>query len=174
MICTLTAITFLTTFDLDALRGTEDDSTMAMEMFSSNFGSFGIAVFSVILPLFAFTTVLAWAYYGEKAVEFCFARLGKKGVRISVIIFKALFLLLIVASSVIESQLIWDIDDTFNGLMSVPNLICLIGLSGLVVQITRNYFDRKSGKDVEPMLSAYPELNEEFKEDILSENANMR
>ncbi len=174
VICTLTAITFLSTFDLDALKGTEDDSAMAMEMFSSNFGSFGIAIFSVILPLFAFTTVLAWAYYGEKAVEFCFGKLGKKGVRISVIIFKALFLLLIVASSVIESQLIWDIDDTFNGLMSVPNLICLIGLSGLVVQITRNYFDRKSGKDVEPMLSAYPELNEEFKEDILSENANMR
>ena len=117
---------------------------------------------------------MAWSYYGEKAVEFCFGKLGKKGVRISVIIFKALFLLLIVASSVIESQLIWDIDDTFNGLMSVPNLICLIGLSGLVVQITRNYFDRKSGKDIEPMLSAYPELNEEFKEDILSENANMR
>ena len=50
--------------------------------------------------------------------------------------------------------------------MAVPNLICLVALSGLVARITRNYFDRKKGKDVEPMLSAYPDLNEEFKQHL--------
>lgn len=171
IICTLTSLTFLTTFDLDALSGKEEDTAMAMKMFSDNFGSFGVIVFSIILPLFAFTTVLAWSYYGEKAVEFCFQKLGHGARRTAVIIFKVIYIVLIVASTTIESQLIWEIDDTFNGLMAVPNLVCLVALSGLVAKITKNYFDRKNGKDVEPMLSAYPEMNEEFKADIMSQEA---
>ena len=139
---------------------------MAIKMFESNFGSFGVAVYSVILPLFAFTTILAWSYYGEKAVEFVFQKAGEKGRRIAVTVFKVIYILLIVFSTLITSDLIWAIDDTFNGLMAVPNLICLVALSGLVAKITKNYFDRKKGKDVEPMLSAYPDLNEEFKEHI--------
>ena len=74
----------------------------------------------------------------------------------------------------IHSDLIWAIDDTFNGLMAVPNLICLIALNGLVVKITKNYFDRKKGKDVKPMLSAYPDMNEEFKQDIMTDNLEMK
>ena len=58
--------------------------------------------------------------------------------------------------------------------MALPNLLCVIALSGTVVKITSNYFARKKGSDVEPMLSAYPEINEEFKEDILTDNAEMR
>ena len=69
---------------------------------------------------------------------------------------------------------IWAIDDTFNGLMAIPNLICVIALSGLVAKITKNYYDRKKGKDIEPMLSAYPELNEEFKQDITSGDKEMQ
>ncbi len=166
ILCTLTSLTFLTTFDLSSLPGLEEDTSMAIKMFESNFGSFGVAVYSVILPLFAFTTILAWSYYGEKAVEFVFQKAGEKGRRIAVTVFKVIYILLIVFSTLITSDLIWAIDDTFNGLMAVPNLICLVALSGLVAKITKNYFDRKKGKDVEPMLSAYPDLNEEFKEHI--------
>ncbi len=86
-------------------------------------------------------------------------------------IFKVAYILLIVFSSLIGSDLIWALDDTFNGLMALPNLIALILLSGQVVKITKNYFDRKKGKDVEPMLSAYPEQNEEFKAHISGENS---
>ena len=82
------------------------------------------------------------------------------------LIFKIIFILLIVFSSLIGSDLIWALDDTFNGLMALPNLIALVFLSGQVARITKNYFDRKNGKNVEPMLSAYPEQNEEFKEYI--------
>ena len=82
-----------------------------------------------------------------------------------------IYVALIVAAAVISSNLIWDIDDTFNGLMALPNLIAVILLSGKVVKITKNYYDRKKGKDVEPMLSAYPELNEEFKQDIVKSNS---
>lgn len=174
VICTLTAIMFLTTFDLTSLSTESEDSVMSMTMFSTTFGGFGTAIFSIILPLFAFTTVIAWSYYGEKAVEFCFGWVKERTRKYIVHAFKIIYVVLIAASSTIHSELIWAIDDTFNGLMAVPNLICLIALSGLVVKITKNYFDRKKGKDVEPMLSAYPEMNEEFKEDILSENAEMK
>ena len=166
IICTLTSLTFLTTFDLTTLTGTEEDTAMAIRMFETNFGSFGVAVYSVILPLFAFTTILAWSYYGEKAAEFVFQKAGDKGKQIAVYVFKGIYIIVIVASTLITSDLIWAIDDTFNGLMAVPNLICLVALSGLVARITRNYFDRKKGKDVEPMLSAYPDLNEEFKQHL--------
>ena len=170
IICTLTAIMFLTTFDITALSADAEDSVMSMNMFSTNFGAFGTAVFSVILPLFAFTTVIAWSYYGEKAVEFCFGWMKQEHRKYVVVAFKIVYVVLIAVSSMIHSELIWAIDDTFNGLMAVPNLICLVALNGLVAKITKNYFDRKKGRDVTPMLSAYPDMNEEFIEDISAVN----
>ncbi len=169
IICTLTSLTFLTTFDPAKLTPDMEDTAMSMSMFSENFGGFGTAVFSVILPLFAFTTILAWSYYGEKAVEFCFMRLPEEKRGIPVRIFKVVYLVLIACSASIHSELIWAIDDTFNGLMAVPNLICLVALSGLVAKITKNYFARRRGEAVEPMLSAYPDMNEEFKADLANE-----
>ena len=174
IICTLTALTFLTTFDLNTLSGDMKDELMSMSMFSTNFGDFGTIVFSIILPLFAFTTIIAWSYYGEKAIEFCFNRAKEKTRKVITTAFKVVYVLLIAVSATIQGDLIWAIDDTFNGLMAVPNLICLVLLSGLVAKITKNYFDRKRGKKVEPMLSAYPEMNEEFKKDIMSENSEMK
>ena len=169
IICTLTSLTFLTTFDLNKLSASMDDTKMSMSMFSTNFGGFGTAVYSIILPLFAFTTIIAWSYYGEKAIEFCFSRISEDKRKYSVIIFKVIYVILIAVSTLIQSDLIWAIDDTFNGLMAVPNLICLVALNGLVAKITKNYFDRKKGAKIEPMLSAYPEMNEEFKKDIMTQ-----
>ncbi len=166
IICTFTALMMLTSVDVNALTGAEGDTAMALSMFSNNFGVFGTVVFSTILPLFAFTTIMAWSYYGEKATAFCFQWLGEKGQKISVTVFKVLYVLLIVASAVIESDLLWNISDTANGLMAIPNLIALIAMNGLVWKITKNYYDRKKGIDVKPMLSAYPELNEEFEKEI--------
>ena len=174
IICTLTAIMFLTTFDLSKLSAENEDSVMSMTMFSTNFGGFGTAMFSIILPLFAFTTVIAWSYYGEKAIDFVFGWVKEEKRKYIVNAFKVIYVLLIAVSSTIHSDLIWAIDDTFNGLMAVPNLICLIALNGLVVKITKNYFERKKGKNVEPMLSAYPEMNNEFVEDILTDNEEMK
>ncbi|MCQ2429501.1 MAG: alanine:cation symporter family protein [Clostridia bacterium] len=181
VICTLSALMFITTnYDFILKTTMEeaagiDDSMMAMSMFSDNFGVFGTACFCIILPLFAFTTILAWSYYGEKACEFCFKWVkSDKARKNCVLIFKILYVLFIVAAAVISSSLVWDIDDTFNGLMSIPNLIGLIVMSGTVAKITKNYYDRKKGRDVEPMLSAYPDLNEEFKQDILAGEKEMQ
>ena len=166
IICTFTALMMLTTVDVNALTGAEGDTATALAMFANNFGVFGTVTFSVILPLFAFTTIMAWSYYGEKATAFCFQWLGEKGQKIAVVAFKIIYVLLIVASAVIESDLLWNISDTANGLMAIPNLIALIAMSGLVWKITKNYYDRKKGIDVKPMLSVYPELNEEFEKEI--------
>ncbi len=179
VICTITALVILTTninsgaFYTDAFGPSANDAAVALNAFSAQFGVVGTAIFSVILPLFAFTTILAWAYYGEKAIEFCFKWLSDKGQRIAVVAFKVAYICLIAVSALIESDLIWEIDDTFNGLMALPNLVALVILSGQVVRITKNYYDRhKRGLDVEPMLSAYPEQNAEFIRDIKEEQSN--
>ncbi len=170
VICTLTALVILTTnisngsYASGAFFGM-GDSEASLNAFSQNLGAFGATVFTVILPLFAFTTILAWSYYGEKAIEFCF-KWSEKGKKASVIVFKIIYILLITVSALIESDLVWALDDTFNGLMALPNLIAVIFLSGKVVAITKNYYRRKKGEDIEPMLSAYPEQNEEFKNEI--------
>ncbi len=172
VICTLTALVILTTnigngaFYTAEFGASASDSAVALGAFSSNLGAFGTIAFAIILPLFAFTTILAWSFYGEKATEFCFSWLSERGQQIAVLVFKCLYIVFIVAAAVIKSDLVWALDDTFNGLMALPNLVAVVLLSGQLVKITKNYYARKKGADIEPMLSAYPELNAEFKEDL--------
>ena len=97
--------------------------------------------------LFAFTTVLGWSHYGTKAWEYLF---GTK----TAVIFKVIHIATIMLGAVMTSSLAWDISDTFNGLMMLPNLIGVLALAPLVVKITKNYVDRElKGKAVEAMLS---------------------
>ena len=173
IICTLTALVILVTFGNDKLvlfaKNPAADTAVSMGAFGEMFGNFGEIVYSIILPLFAFTTILAWSYYGEKSVEFLFRKTGEKGRKIARTVFKVLYVLLVVASARIDGELAWAISDTFNGLMALPNLIGLVFMSGLVWRISKNYFDRKKGKNVKPMLSVYDDQNEEF----ISELAEM-
>ena len=155
VICTLTALMVLTTLDMNALTGAESDTATALLCFTENYGAFGTVSFALILPLFAFTTIIAWSYYGEKSTEFCFQGLGEAGKFRAARVFKMVYVALIVVSAVIHGDLLWDISDTFNGLMAIPNLICVAALSGLVVKITDNYYHRKSGGSDRAMLSAY-------------------
>ena len=112
---------------------------------------------------FAFTTGLGWSQYGAKAVEYLF---GAKGVKV----YKVIFVLMIVSGAVMEGGLAWDLSDTFNGLMMIPNLIGVIALLPLVVKITKNYVDRKiKGKDVAPILSFDLEIQKEM-ENTLDED----
>ena len=165
VVCTLTALIILTTYEEPELLGGVD-AAISMGAFTKNFGVVGTVVFSTILPLFAFTTIIAWSYYGEKAIDFLFRKRSDKTRKNAVLVFKILYVILIVCAALIENELAWEISDTSNALMAIPNLVAVIFLSGQVIKITKNYFQRKKGEDVEPMLSAYPELNEEFKKDI--------
>ena len=174
VICTLTALVILVSFGDKPwvlYSGTGVDTTISMNAFEGVFGMFGTVVYSTILPLFAFTTILAWSYYGEKSIDFLFRRTGEKGRKIATTAFKVVYVLLVIVSALIDGELAWSISDTFNGLMALPNLIGLVLMSGLVVKITKNYFDRKKGKDVAPMLSAYEDQNAAFAADLAAENA---
>ena len=167
IICTLTALSLLTvamqTGKIDFTDITANASlsgnTLAPMAFTESFGSIGAILFAIILPLFAFTTIMAWSYYGEKAVGFLF---GEKHQKLSTTIFKFLYVGLLVVGALVSSSLVWELDDMFNAAMALPNLIALIALSGLVARISKNYFDRQRGIALPPMLSAYPERNEEL------------
>ncbi len=165
VICTLTAL-----FVLTSNIGGTDGATTALASFTSIGGVIGEIFkysYSIILPLFAFSTILAWAVYGEKACQYIF---GKK----SNIYFNILYVVMIVAIALLTffagpnlaSDFVWLISDMTNALMAIPNLIGIIVLSGLLVKITKNYFDRKKGLDVEPMISAYEDVNKELAEKI--------
>lgn len=89
-------------------------------------------VVTIGLILFAFTTLLGWAYYGEKCIEYLF---GEK----SVPIYRILFTLVVIPGAVLELDIVWKISDITNGLMAFPNLIGLCALSGVVVSETREF-----------------------------------
>jgi len=168
IVCTLTALSLLTVtvktgaYDFTDIAGNIGNSlsgsAIAPLAFTTTFGTFGQVVFSIILPLFAFTTILAWAYYGEKAVQYLF---GKKG-DVAALIFKILYVGLLFVGSMVKSDFVWALDDMFNAMMALPNLVALFFLSKQIVEITKNYFARKKGAVLPPMLSAYEDLNNEL------------
>ncbi|MBQ4481200.1 MAG: alanine:cation symporter family protein [Victivallales bacterium] len=81
--------------------------------------------------------------------------------------YRVFFCLLIVSGAVLTSSLAWDISDTFNGLMLIPNLIGVVALVPLVSRITRNYIERRiQGKQVDPILSFDPEIQKEAAEAV--------
>ena len=125
--------------------------------FTQTFGHIGGKVLAIAILLFAFSTVIGWSYYGTKAMEYIF---GTK----STIIYKVLFVGVIVIGATMELQLAWDISDTLNALMAIPNLIGVLLLSGMVIKITKNYTKRKFSKndsDIKPMYSAYSDIQSE-------------
>jgi AGCS family alanine or glycine:cation symporter len=118
---------------LDADGKLLNGASMTVAAFDSVFPGGGYVV-TIGLILFAFTTLLGWAYYGEKCVEYLF---GAK----SVPFYRCLFTLVIIPGAVLELDIVWKISDVFNGLMAFPNLIALCALSGVVVAETRTFLN---------------------------------
>ncbi len=164
VVCTMTAIVVLSTGYIDLatgvpMAGTNGD-TLVSQAFGQFFGAPGTWFVAIAMLFFAFTTVLGWSQYGSKAVEYLF---GAKGVKV----YKFIFVAMMVVGAIIEGGLAWDLSDTFNGLMMIPNLIGVLALFPLVLKITKNYIDRKIlKKDVAPMLSYDPEIQEEMEKNL--------
>ncbi|MBQ7292307.1 MAG: sodium:alanine symporter family protein [Clostridia bacterium] len=156
VVCTVTALVVLTSgvYDYTVDPKLFDDATLVADAFNSVFswGGIGGKFVAIAMFLFAFTTVLGWSHYGSKAWEYLF---GEK----TTIVFKIIHVITVIFGAILTSSLAWDISDTFNGLMMIPNLIGVIAMVGLVRKITKNYIDRKlKKKNVEPMLSYDPEI----------------
>ncbi len=159
VVCTLTALAVLTSGVMDLETGhmisTNEKTALVAEAFEGTLGAAGGWFIAIAITLFAFSTVLGWSVYGSKAFEYLF---GTK----AMIVYKVIFVAFIVIGATMDLSLAWDLSDTFNGLMAMPNLIGVIVLSGTVMKITKNYVDRiLRGKDEKPLYSAIPEIQAE-------------
>ncbi|MBR3276961.1 MAG: alanine:cation symporter family protein [Eubacterium sp.] len=163
VICTLTAIVVLSSGVVDLASGgmvaqyaDMNKNTLVAQAFTNSFGSFGGKFVAIAILLFAFSTILGWSYYGTRSWSYLF---GEKTANIYKIIFIAI---VFVSCILVNVDLPWNISDTFNGMMMVPNLIGVIVLSPLVMKITGNYVRRKlKGSDEKPLYSYDPDIQTE-------------
>ena len=137
VICTLTGLALLCGaygggMELD--YGVMGDTSLNAAALGTVFGAKGGAIIIAVgLALFAFSTVLSWALYGTRCCEFL---LGPKAIKP----YQIIFIIVIVVGATMQLDLAWAIADTLNGLMAIPNLIALVGLSGVVVKETKRHF----------------------------------
>ena len=172
IVCSLTAFTILSSGLVNLETGVTMTTYNGIELSKSNimstvftmyFGKIGGAFIAIAIMLFAFSTVLGWSHYGSKACEYLF---GTK----SVIVYRVIFVAAIFGGAVMGDNLAWEIADTLNGMMMIPNLIGVIVLSPIVYKITKNYIDRNiKKKDVEPMLSNFEEIQKEHAQALKAE-----
>lgn len=133
VICTLTALTIIIS-GVDISFGVKPGSELIVSAFATVFGGKIAAVFvAVALMLFAFSTVLGWALYGTRCVQYLF---GTK----AILWYRILFVAVAVVGCVTSIDVVWDVADTFNGLMAIPNFIAVFALSGVVAKLTRDHF----------------------------------
>ena len=130
IICTLTGLTLIVS---GVWCGDVNGAAMTEAAFSSAFPDAAKYLLTAGLVLFAFTTIIGWNYYGERCVEYLF---GVKGIKP----YRFIFIGLVAIGAFLKLEVIWVLADIVNGLMAIPNLIALIGLSGVVVAETKAYF----------------------------------
>ena len=168
VVCSITAMVVLTSGYIDLETGlfieTEgvSDANLVAKAFGNVFGAPGEWFIAIAIFLFAFTTVLGWSHYGGKAIEYL---INEKAVWV----YRIIFISFMIAGALATSSLAWDISDTFNGMMMIPNLIGVLSLAPLVHRLTRNYIERKiRGMDEKPMLSYFPDIQEEHEQKVMA------
>lgn len=138
IVCTMTALVIITT---GAWTSGETGAELSMLAFETGLPG-GAMIVSIGLIVFAFTTILGWSYYGERAAEYIF---GPK----VIMPFRLLWVVAVIIGAVGDLGIIWLVADIMNALMALPNLIGLIALSGTVFAISRAYFRGGSEPDAE-------------------------
>ena len=139
VICTLTALTVLCGVEagVDVAWGQSAGSELIAAAFATVFGDkMGALIIAVGIGLFALSTILSWSLYGSRCFEFL------AGTRL-LPMYQTAFIAIVVIGATLELELVWNIADTLNGFMAIPNLVALLGLSGVVVKLTKNYFDKE-------------------------------
>jgi AGCS family alanine or glycine:cation symporter len=144
VVCSFTALSILSS----GLVGTINPDTgaaytgaaLTTVAFNEAIPGIGGIIVAVGIVFFAYSTILGWSYYGEKCLEYL---VGEKGV----IFYRVIFVSFIMVGALSGLQFIWDLADTMNGLMALPNLIGLLGLSGIVVKETKDYMEKIKAKE---------------------------
>lgn len=154
VICTLTGLVILLGAP-NIVYGQAAGAELTISGFTATYGGWVSIFTAVAMCCFAFSTIIGWGLYGSRCIEFLG---GEKLVRPFLVAYSFVSII----GATINLGLLWDIADTFNGLMAIPNLIGVIALSPVVMKITKNYVARIIKKeDVKPMLSVFPEIQEE-------------
>ncbi|WP_317423889.1 sodium:alanine symporter family protein [uncultured Acidaminococcus sp.] len=131
IICTMTGLVVV----ISGLWKTDlNGAALTNAAFLQAYPHFGGYMLMVGLVLFAFTTILGWNYYGERCMEYL---VGVKGI----MPYRVGFILLVGCGAFLKLESIWILADIVNGLMAIPNLIALLGLSGVVVSESRKYME---------------------------------
>lgn len=131
IICTMTGLVVV----ISGLWKTDlNGAALTNAAFLQAYPAFGGYMLMVGLVLFAFTTILGWNYYGERCIEYL---VGVKGI----MPYRVGFIVLVGCGAFLKLESIWILADIVNGLMAIPNLIALLGLSGVVVAETRKYME---------------------------------
>lgn len=136
VICTMSGLTLLLS-GIDLSYGVKGTTALNAAALGTVFGNkAGALVIAVGISLFALSTVLSWALYGSRCCEFIF---GSKSIKA----YQIIFVCVVIVGATMDLGLAWDIADTLNGLMAIPNLVGLLGLSGVVVALTKEHFAKK-------------------------------
>ena len=131
IICSMTGVSIVLT---GVWSGDLSGAAMTNTAFSMDYGFMGGIFLTVSLALFAFTTILGWNYYGERACQYLF---GIKGI----LPYRIIFICLVASGAFLKHEAIWILADIVNGLMAIPNLIAIIALSGVISLETKKYFE---------------------------------
>lgn len=144
-ICTMTGVTLTTCIMAHDSITTSDGELLTYVSFAT-LGGFGSAMLTISLAAFVISTVLGWSYFGERALEY----LG--GQRL-IYPYRLLWIVVVYLGCVIpKSGIVWNFADFANGLMALPNLICMVGLSGVLVAETRKYLWQNRLNEVDESL----------------------
>ncbi|MEQ1740003.1 MAG: sodium:alanine symporter family protein [Methyloglobulus sp.] len=130
VVCTMTALVILT-----ATPWTQGVSPgqLTSASFGETLGVTGEIIVAVATSLFAYSTLIGWNYYGEKAIEYL---LGSRSIRI----YRIIFIAVVIVGAMMDLEFVWNISDLMNGMMALPNLIGLLLLSKVVKAETDRYF----------------------------------
>lgn len=136
LICTLTGLTIIIS-GVDISFGVKPGAELITSAFATVFGQkFASLFIAVALMFFAYSTILGWSLYGTRSAEYL---VGMKATKI----YQVIFVVMIVVGATTSLDVAWDVADTFNGLMAIPNFIALFALSGVVAKLTKEYFQKQ-------------------------------
>ena len=133
VVCTITALSIMLT---GVWQTGETGAALSALAFDTAIPGIGGSIVAVGVLLFAYSTIISWEYYGERCAEYL---LGSK----VILPYRILFIPFIVIGAIGGLVTIWDIADTLNGLMAIPNLIGVLGLSGVIIKLTKEYFSKE-------------------------------
>lgn len=130
VVCTITALVILTA---TAWTNGVDAGQLTSASFAETLGSTGEIIIAIATAVFAYSTLIGWNYYGEKAIEYLF---GGRAIRI----YRIFFIAAVIVGAMLKLELVWNFSDLMNGMMAIPNLIGLLILSKVVKEETDRYF----------------------------------